>query len=159
MLTLRAIMKILIIGVICAQTTNAQILAVLEIVSSSEEINLTISEFRHLTDELRNQARETMPKSYSILTRDNILQLLPPNESEASCFDDNCVISIGRAIGAEYVTQGFVGKFGEKFTLTVELYESMSGNLLGSFVTESADITGLLSIVRERAPGLFIRIT
>ena len=66
-----------------------------------------------------------------------------------------CAVEIGRAIGAEYITQGFIGKFGEMLTLTVELYESMSGNLLGSFVTESKDIMGLLATIRQKAPELF----
>jgi hypothetical protein len=43
-------------------------------------------------------------------------------------------------------------------TLTIELYESMSGNMLGSFVTESEDARGLLGTIRARAPGLFARI-
>ena len=133
----------------------ANIIAILEIVPASEDIEVTISEFRHLTDELRTRARQTLPRNeYSILTRDNIIQLLPPDDAK-ECFDDNCAVEIGRAIGAEYVTQGFVGKFGEKLTLTVELYESMSGNLLGSFVTESDGIMGLLATVREKAPELF----
>ena len=31
----------------------------------------------------------------------------------------------------------------------------MSGNLLGSFVTESKDIMGLLATIRQKAPELF----
>nr|AGS54046.1 hypothetical protein [uncultured bacterium contig00048] len=140
---------------ICAQN----IVAVLEIVPSSGESSLTIQEFRHLTDELRTQARATLPQSgYTILTRDNIIQLLPPDEAEAQCLAESCAVDIGRAIGAEYVTQGFVGKFENKLTLTVELYESMSGNLLGSFVTESETAGGLLGTIREKGPILFAAI-
>ncbi|MDR2580708.1 MAG: hypothetical protein LBC85_06920 [Fibromonadaceae bacterium] len=148
--------KILLIALV--QTINASVVAVLEIIPSSEEVQLSISEFRHLTDELRTQAREALPRNYTVLTRDNIFQLLPPDEAEAECLAESCAVIIGRAIGAEYVTQGNIGKFGEMLTLTVELYESMSSNLLGSFVTESKDIMGLLGAVRERAPGLFARM-
>ncbi|MCL2101647.1 MAG: DUF3280 domain-containing protein [Fibromonadales bacterium] len=136
----------------------AQIVAVLEIVPSGEDTDLTITEFRHLTDELRTQAREALPRNYSILTRDNIIQLLPPEEDKSQCLNESCAVEIGRAIGAEYVTQGFVGKFQGMLTLTIELYESMSGNMLGSFVTESNDARGLLGTIRERAPNLFARI-
>jgi len=132
--------------------------AVLEIVPSGE-MDLKLSEYRHLTDELRTRAREALPQgSYTILTRDNIMSLLPPDSEEAECLAESCAVEIGRAIGAEYVTQGFVGEFGGMMTLTVELYESMSGNLLGSFVTESKDVMGLLNTIREKAPGLFARI-
>jgi len=132
--------------------------AVLEIVSGGDT-KLKISEYRHLTDELRTRAREVLPQNdYTVLTRDNILQLLPPDEKEAECLAESCAVDIGRAIGAEYVSQGFVGTFGDMLTLTVELYESMSGNLLGSFVTESNDAMGLLRTVRKKAPDLYARI-
>ncbi|MCL2102030.1 MAG: hypothetical protein FWH22_10005 [Fibromonadales bacterium] len=141
------------------QITFASVVAVLEIVPNNENINLSISEFRHLTDELRKQARETLPRNaYSILTRDNIIQLMPPDADQAECLAESCAIEIGRAIGAEYVTQGFVGDFDGMLTLTVELYESMSGNLLGSFVTESESVRGLLGTIRKQAAPLFANI-
>jgi len=86
------------------------------------------------------------------------LQLLPTDEKEAECLAESCAVEIGRAIGAEYVTQGSVGKFDGMLTLTVELYESMSGNMLGSFVTESDNVRGLLGTIREKAPSLFEKI-
>jgi len=148
------------LAVFCLTTANAaSIVAVLEITPSSDAADLSISEYRHLTDELRARARESLPAGYSILTRDNIIQLLPPDEKEAECLAESCAVDIGRAIGAEYVTQGFVGMFGGMLTLTVELYESMSGNMLGSFVTESKDVHGLLGTMREKAPALFAKVT
>jgi len=144
-------------GVVHAQ----KILAVLEInPGQSDDIPMEISEYRHLTDELRTQARKALPKNkYTVLTRDNIIQLIPPDEKEAECLVNACAIEIGRAIGAEYVTQGLVGKFGKMLTITVELYESMSGNLLGSFVTESKDVMGLLATVRKESPSLFVLLS
>jgi len=136
----------------------ADVVAVLEITPGGEEATLTIQEYRHLTDELRTRAREALPSGYSVLTRDNILQLIPTDEKEAQCLAESCAVEIGRAIGAEYVTQGTIGKFEDMLTLTVELYESMSGNMLGSFVTESKTPSGLLGTIREKAPGLFAKI-
>ena len=144
-----------------ATTIHAQkTVAVLEIIPSRDDIPLELSEYRHLTDELRTRARETLPRTgYSILTRDNIISLLPPDEEARECLAESCAVEIGRAIGAEYITQGFIGKFGEMLTLTIELYESMSGNLLGSFVTESKDIMGLLATIRQKAPELFSQLS
>jgi hypothetical protein len=142
-----------------AATINAaSIVAVLEVTPSGDAVNLSISEYRHLTDELRARARETLPSGYSILTRDNIIQLLPPDDKEAECLAEGCAVDIGRAIGAEYVSQSFVGMFGGMLSLTVELYESMSGNMLGSFVTESDNVHGLLGTIREKASVLFSKI-
>ncbi|MCL2207510.1 MAG: hypothetical protein FWB90_05365 [Fibromonadales bacterium] len=132
--------------------------AVLEIVPA-DGVELKVLESRHLTDELRTRAREALPKGrYTILTRDNIMSLLPPDSEEAQCLAESCAVDIGRAIGAEYITQGFIGEFMGMLTLTVELYESISGNLLGSFVTEGKDMMDLLRTIREKAPALFAGI-
>ena len=148
--------RIILILILAAVAHAQKVVAVLEIIPNNENVELQLSEYRHLTDELRTRARETLPRtSYSILTRDNIISLLPPDEEARDCLAEACAVEIGRAIGAEYITQGFIGKFGEMLTLTVELYESMSGNLLGSFVTESQDIMGLLATIRQKAPELF----
>jgi hypothetical protein len=141
------------------QTINAaRIVAVLEITPSDANIELTISEFRHLTDELRTQARETLPKDYTILTRDNIFQLLPQDEAEMERLSESYAPDIGKVIGAEYVTQGQIRKFGNMLTLTVELYESANRNMLGSFVAESQDIVGLLNAIREKSSNMFKKL-
>lgn len=152
-----SILFILLIVSISVQTVLAQTVAVLEIIPSGD-VNLKTSEYRHLTDELRTRAREALPRDLKILTRDNIFSLMPSDSEEAECLAESCAIDIGRAIGAEYVTQGIVGEFDGMLTLTVELYESISGNLLGSFVTESNGLRGLLSAIRDKAPGLFANI-
>jgi len=131
--------------------------AVLELLSNeSVAEHIRIEESRHLTDELRRQAVTILPKSeYSVLTRDNIISLIPPDEKEAECLAESCAVDIGRAIGAEYVTQGTIGRFGNKFTISVELYETMSGKLLSSIVFESENIDGLLGAIRAEAKPLF----
>jgi len=153
--------RFLLIAGFIATLAHAQVstIAVLEIVPSGD-MELKLSEYRHLTDELRARAREALPRSgYTVLTRDNILSLMPPDTEEAQCLAESCAVDIGRAIGAEYVTQGFVGEFSGMMTLTVELYEAISGNLLGSFVTESSTVMGLLKTIREKAPDLFKTIS
>ncbi len=139
-------------------TYAANVLAVLEIVPKSE-VNASITEMRHLTDELRRQAISILPEdSYTVLTRDNMISLIPPDEEEAKCLAEGCAVDIGRAIGAEYISQGSIGNFGEDMSLSIELYETMSGKLLGSIVIESRDVKGLLSAIREQAPNLFSKI-
>jgi len=131
--------------------------AVLELLSNeSVAEHVKIEESRHLTDELRRQAVTVLPKNkYSVLTRDNIISLIPPDEKEAACLAESCAVDIGRAIGAEYVTQGTIGRFGNKFTISVELYETLSGKLISSIVFESENIDGLLGVIRAEAKPLF----
>ncbi len=131
--------------------------AVLELLpNESVAEHIKIEESRHLTDELRRQAVTILPKGeYSVLTRDNIISLIPPDEKEAECLAESCAVDIGRVIGAEYITQGTIGTFGSKMTISVELYETMSGKLLHSIVFESANIDGLLAAIRNYAQPLF----
>lgn len=146
----------LLFAITAANATN--ILAVLEIVPKSE-IDVSITEIRHLTDELRKQAVSTLPnEGYTVLTRDNMIALIPSDEAEAKCLAESCAVEIGRAIGVEYISQGAIGYFGDELSLSIELYETMSGKLLGSIVMESRDIKGLLTTIREQAPGLFANI-
>jgi hypothetical protein len=134
-------------------TANAATVAVLEITSANDEMDLTPNETKFLTDELRRQAMRILPKSYSVLTREKIIALIP-----STVENFNSVIDIGMVIKSDYVTRGSIGKLGNLFTLTVELYETSSGNMLEDFVKESTDLKGLLDAIRESAPGLFSKL-
>ena len=134
-------------------TANATTLAVLEITIAKDEVELTVDETMFLSDELRRQAMRILPKDYSVLTREKIISLIPETAENL-----NTVIDIGRAIKSDYVTRGSIGKLGNLFTLTVELYETSSGNLLGDFAKESTELKGLLDAIRESSPDLFAKI-
>jgi len=134
-------------------TANAATIAVLEITLPHDEVNLSVAETKFLTDELRRQATQLLQKDHSILTREKIIALVPKTAENL-----NSVIDIGLVIKSDYVTQGFIGKLGSLFTLTVELYETSSGIMLGYFVKESSNLEGLLNAIRENAPALFAKI-
>jgi len=134
-------------------TANAATIAVLEITIAKDEVELSVDETMFLSDELRRQAARILPKDYSVLTREKIISLIPEAAENL-----NSVIEIGRAIKSDYVTRGLIGKLGNLFTLTVELYETSSGNLLGDFAKESTELKGLLDAIRESSPDLFAKI-
>ena len=143
----------LLTALLCLATANATTVAVLEITAANDEMDLTIDETKFLSDELRRQAMRILPKDYSVLTREKIISLAPKTTENL-----NSVIDIGLVIKSDYVTNGSIGKLGTLFTLTVELYETSSGNMIGDFVKESADLKGLLDAIRENAPTLFAKI-
>ena len=132
------------------------VLAVLEIVPTSEVEELTISESRLLSDELRRQAVNLLPaKEFTVLTRDGIIALIPPDEEEAKCLAESCAVEIGRAIGVEYISSGRIDKFAGELSLTVELYETMGGRLLGSFLTYGTNLAGLMETIKAEGPAMF----
>jgi len=144
---------LLLTALLLLATANATTVAVLEITVSSDEAEMTVDETKFLTDELRRQAMRVLPKDYSVLNREKIISLVPKTAENL-----NSVIDIGMVIKSDYVTQGLIGKVGGLFTLTVELYETASGNLVGDFVKESPDYKGLLDAIRENSPSLFSKI-
>jgi len=145
----------LITALLCLATANAATVAVLEItIASDEETNLTVEETKFLTDELRRQATISLPKDYSVWTREEIISRVPQNAQNLST-----AIDIGKAINCDYVTQGFIGKLSSLFTLTIELYETSNGKLLGYYTKETPDIKGLLDAIRENSPNLFAKVT
>jgi len=156
---MKVIFKILsVIALVAVQSAFAvSSVAVLELLHNESVVDhIRIEESRHLTDELRRQAVMNLPKAeYSVMTRDNMISLMPPDEKEAECLAESCAVEIGRAIGAEYITQGSIGMFTNKFTISVELYETLSGKLLSSIVFESENIEGLLNAIRVEAKPLF----
>jgi len=148
-------MKFLLILFLIGTAFAVENVAVLEVIPNGD-IELSVAEFQYLTDELRSRAVSVLPSDkFTVLTRDGIFALIPPDEKEAECLAEGCAVDIGRTIGAEYVAASKVGFFGGQLTITVELYESMGGKLLGSFVGESDNIRGLLNIIRSKAPDLF----
>jgi hypothetical protein len=113
-------------------------------------------ELRYLTNYLRKIATDELPTAgYSVLTRDNIMALLPPDKPAAECFEGQCLVDIGRNIGANYAVQGTVSRFGSQLTLTIEAYETMSGKLLKSAIMESPTVDAFLGAMREQAAPVF----
>jgi hypothetical protein len=129
--------------------------AVFETQADADSV-LNEPELRYLTNELRKLATDELPAAnYSVLTRDNIMALLPPDKNAAECLEGQCLVEVGRNIGANYAVQGTVSKFGALLTVTVEAYETTSGKLLKSFTAESPTVEGFLGAMREKSKPVF----
>ena len=135
----------------------AAFVAVLETVSIDSAI--TSSECHFLTDELRAQAGAALPlhMNYTIMTRENINVMLPPGKSLEDC-EGTCLAETGRNIAADYIAQARVGKFGDKLTLTVELYETGSAKLLGSYTALQSTAVDLWNDIKQNSKSLFARV-
>ena len=135
----------------------AAFVAVLETIAIDSAI--TPSECHFLTDELRAQAGVALPPymNYTIMTRENINVMLPPGKALEDC-EGTCLAETGRNISADYVAQARVGRFGDNLTLTVELYETGSAKLLGSYTALQPAATDLWNDIKRNSKTLFARI-
>ncbi|GBU24734.1 hypothetical protein R83H12_01369 [Fibrobacteria bacterium R8-3-H12] len=153
------LLKILAILAIVAQTAFAVNVAVLEVVISEnpdeEEnaVNLTVQQTKLLTDELRKQAVLVLPQTYTVYTREKIIELA--TSVPEGVFS---VVDIGKAIKSDYVTQGSISFLDGSLVLTVELYNCENGILLSNFVETAPDTKGLLKIINEKSKTLFEKI-
>jgi len=145
----------LIFILVALQAANSATIAVLEIVAEGDNVELTIHEARFMTDELRRQAAGILSSDYSIMSRDQLIASLSGTKED---FTSSGYVEIGKALKSDYVTYGLVGKLGNLLTLSICLYETNSGILLGEIVGESPDLKGLLEIIREKSPKLFAKL-
>jgi len=115
-------------------------------------------ELSHLTDKLREIANKTLPqKSYAVMTQQSMIAYLGSHEAMVKkCREaEGCLAKLGREIQADYVGQGRIGRFGEDYTIKVELYDSRNGNLISSFTGSSPNVYGLLSVLDNETPAMF----
>ena len=128
--------------------------AVLETIQTDGDLDNRECQF--LTDKLRQMAVMTLPSAegWTIMTRENISEMLPPGKSLEEC-EGSCLVETGKNISADYVVQGRVSHFGSLLTITVELYETATGKLVSSIAVKSEKAEGLLEEIEKNAGPLF----
>ena len=122
----------------------------------SEDSTTTLKERQYLTDVLRSQAIEILPsnQNYTIMTRENIRVMLPPDKSIEDCEGD-CLIETGRNISADYVAQARITRFGISLAISVELYETTESKLIASFNGQGKNVYDLLNVIKKQRTFFF----
>jgi len=122
--------------------------------------SISFSDLSYLTDRLRETAVNVLPSQrYGVMTTESIVAFLGSQERAIkACKEASCLAELGRKVSADYVAQARIGRFDKNLTIKTELYNSKSGNLIGSFTGSSKSISGLLTIMDEKASDLFKRI-
>jgi len=132
-----------------------QRLAVLDFHDSSAG-SVKSQEVIYLSDLVRGLSRRALPADlFLLMTRENILELLPQGRSLADCVGD-CAVETGRKIGADMVVTGEVTTFGGQLRVTVNLHEMKNGNLLGQVVAGAADVLGVESDLKAKVMELLV---
>jgi formylglycine-generating enzyme len=103
----------------------------------------------------RKKALEVLGTSdFHIMTKDNILMMLPPVKELSECLGE-CIVETGKNVGAHFVTQGSVRKIGKKLTFTASLFDTKNNQLLGSLNIRAKEIDDLIDSLVQKAPTLF----
>jgi len=120
------------------------------------DTRVEVSDLNYLTVRLREIAVKILPKdNYSIMTAQSIIDMLGKDDARKVCKEAQCLAEIGRKVSADYVGQARLGRLGGNLTISMELYNSVSGSLVDSFTGNAKDVFGLLAVLNENAPPMF----
>ena len=148
-------------SILAPLTTNAskKLIAVLEF-SADERATLSPDEVSHITNLVRQNAlRLTTGSEYKLMTRENIAALLPPGTDLAQCeVDAKCEVEIGRNVGADYVITGRIIKFGKTLTISMNVHNTRTANLVASDSAVTKKIDEVLEPLKEAVGRLFERL-
>lgn len=137
------------------QLTNATASSRVAVLDFSNQTDLLESEVDYITSLVRSSTRKTLPSSqYIIMTRENILEMLPPGQTLANCLGE-CAVETARNIDANFVVTGELVRFGGEFRITLTLHETRNGNLLSSVHVGAENILGLEVPIRAKTVELF----
>ena len=85
----------------------------------------------YLTDQVRSEVKEHLPRAH-VITRENLLVLLK-NTDIAAC-EGECEVETGRRIGADLVISGELLRFGTQYKLNMKMHDTRSGELVSGAV-------------------------
>jgi len=118
-------------GVSVAGVKNVAVVETEIDAQSGVSAQMTSADARLVTTELRREAVKNLPRDkYNIMTTETVYAQGGAVLEE--CADENCVITLGSKIGADYIVRGTISRVQTMFTLSVEIYETEDGNLVAS---------------------------
>ena len=98
-----------------------------------------------ISDEIRGGTLKGLNKKrYTVMTRESILEILRDMGLDASCFNGQCEVEIGRNIGADYVISSNIGKIQKTYILTVKIHNTKQAKLVATNRIQNEDPVRLL---------------
>jgi TolB-like protein len=119
---------------------------------------LSDQEAAYLTDAVRLQAQKSLPADqFQLMTRENILEYLPPGTTLAQC-EGNCEVETGRKVGADFVITGDIRKFGTQLKVGLRVHDTATGEMKAAEVGSGRTVDELEAPVKEAAAQLLDRL-
>lgn len=82
----------LIYLLILSKTSSAQSLSKIAVLQLSNRANLKEGEVSYLTSQLQSWVQKKTKGIYQVMTQDNLLMLLPPNQTLEDCIEGECEV-------------------------------------------------------------------
>lgn len=127
------------------------------VLSLKNTAHLSPPEVRYIADQVRAGLLRLPPSQFVILTRENILAMLPPGRVLADCEGD-CEVETGRNIGADLIVTGEVLPFGAGLRVALRAHEVASGKLVATVAASGATLEALERPVVQAARALAVKL-
>ena len=119
--------------------------------------DLPQQEVNYIVELVRESARKALPpQRYILLTKENILEMLPEGSRLVDCSDAECAVQVGRMVGADYVVDGDVTRFGGELRVRFSLHDTVNGNVLSIQRAGGKSVISLEDTVSEASGKLFL---
>ena len=126
-----AVLVAVLVGTAAAQVKRVAVVETEIDAQSGASKTVNKAEVRQITAVLRKEAVKKLPQGkYEIMTSETVMAQGSAKLEE--CADENCVITLGSMIGADYIVRGTISKVGTKLTTSVDIFETENGNLVAS---------------------------
>ncbi len=112
----------------------------------------------YLADRIRAAALAAAGGRVRVLTRENVVALLPPGTDLAECADADCEVEMGRRLGAAFVISGEVVRLGESLKLSLKLHGTADATLLAAEAASAGDVGALEGVVAETTEALVAKL-
>lgn len=112
---------------------------------------------RFLAEQVRGAALGLPADAWFVMTRENLVALLPPGTDLAQCAAD-CEIETGRSIGADYIVTGEVTRLGSQLKLGLKAHQVATGRLVAQASASAETVEGLEPTLGPAANHLFARL-
>jgi TolB-like protein len=130
-------------------------IAVLDFNNSAK---LGTDEIDYLTDLVRGVALGLSQATYFVITKENILEILPPG-ADLACTEGQCEVKAGQMIGADLVVSGGIIRFAGELKVTLKLHETESSRLLATETASAKTVGELEGPVRAAAARVLGNLT
>jgi hypothetical protein len=137
-----------------ANAAPQKLIAVLDLVNKTQKFK--VDEIYYLTDLIRKTAILIEKEDISVITKENILALLPPEKTLEECINE-CAIKTGQLLGADWIVTGQVIEFGESYRISTSLY-TKAGILEDQQTVSGTKIEDLEKALKEASIKLFSKI-
>jgi TolB-like protein len=134
-----------------AQAAAPRKVAVLELRNPA---GLPAQEAQYLAGLVRTEALRLPAARWFVMTRENILEQLPPGTRLEDCVGA-CEVETGRNVGAEVVVTGEVVRLGGELRVALRLHDTRSGKLLSSAQAGGKAASELEAPVGQAGRALF----